>query len=180
VHIASWWLRRWLWRLRDAALDGDEVLRFFRRRRAAEEAAAAAPGWQQAAGNALRSAARRVLRSAKSLLVLGRNDGGAQRRLSRTLARLEREAMALGDFLKLLDLEIRRSLPPAQPASPPRVFYAKCILPDDDHSLGGYDMQAAEHRGLRFRDGRGSTTTAMASVIFPTRSTPLGSERWAW
>jgi len=71
VHIASWWLRRWLWRLRNAALDGEEVLRFFRRQRAAEEAAsatarsgrrrraaegeeaAAALGWQQAAGNTL-------------------------------------------------------------------------------------------------------------------------------
>ena len=30
VHIAGWWLRRWLWRLRDAALDGDEVQRLFR------------------------------------------------------------------------------------------------------------------------------------------------------
>ncbi|CAL5077579.1 unnamed protein product [Urochloa decumbens] len=82
VHIRSWWLRRWLWRLRDAALDGDEVLRSFTQRRAAEP--------RQAAGaTALWNAARRFLRSAKSKFM----------------------ATGIGDFLKLLELEIRRSLP---------------------------------------------------------------------
>jgi signal transduction histidine kinase len=104
VHIRSWWLRRWLWTLRDAALDADEVLRLFRQQRAAEETdTATRQAW-------------RALRSVKSML-FRRDDKGIEQ-LSRMVARLEREAMSLGDFLKLLDLEIRTSLAVVQPAPP--------------------------------------------------------------
>ena len=112
VHIAGWWLRCWLWRLRDAALDGDEVLRLFRQRRADELAAETGRG-------TLWNAARRVARSARSLL----GDGDGVHRLSRTVARLEKLCAGLGDFLKLLELEIARSLrapPPSGPAAEAR------------------------------------------------------------
>ncbi|RLM86126.1 hypothetical protein C2845_PM04G00350 [Panicum miliaceum] len=61
VHGPGWWLRRWLWRLRDAALDGNEVLRLFRQRRQAELAAERGRG-------GLWNAATRVARSARSLV----------------------------------------------------------------------------------------------------------------
>lgn len=108
VHIRSWWLRRWLWTL----LDADEVLRLFRQQRRAAVGADAASN-EQAGGNMV----WRALRSVKSLL-LGRDDSGVER-LSRMVARLEREAMGLGDFLKVLDLEIRRSLAVQQAPPPP-------------------------------------------------------------
>ncbi|CAL5077577.1 unnamed protein product [Urochloa decumbens] len=69
VHIRSWWLRRWLWRLRDAALDGDEVLRSLTRRRQKAE---------EESGGRLWNAARRVFRSAKSLLLLAGDDSTAR------------------------------------------------------------------------------------------------------
>jgi len=90
------------------ALDGDEVLRLFRQRRADELAAETGRG-------TLWNAARRVARSARSLL----GDGDGVHRLSRTVARLEKLCAGLGDFLKLLELEIMRSLrapPPSGPA----------------------------------------------------------------
>ncbi|CAO1939315.1 unnamed protein product [Urochloa humidicola] len=109
VHIRSWWLRRWLWRLRDAALDGGEVLRSCWQRRAVGASR------QTAGASTLWNAARRVLRSAKSSMFAGDND---DRRLGRTVARLESMATGIGDFLKLLELEIRRSSLPVLTQSP--------------------------------------------------------------
>ncbi|CAN6196670.1 unnamed protein product [Urochloa humidicola] len=112
VHIRSWWLRRWFWRLRDAALDGDEVLRSSltsqrRQQQKADEEAAAAGG-----GRRLWNVAKRVLRSAKSFLLTGGDDSAA--RLSAAVARLERVSMGLAEFLKMLDMEIRRPQEPAR------------------------------------------------------------------
>jgi len=137
VHIAGWWLRRWLWRLRDAALDGDEVQRLFRRRRLAELAAERARG-------RLWNAARRVARSARSLL----GDGDGVHRLSRTVARLEKLCAGLGDFLKLLELEIARSLrapPPSGPAAEARGDPAESII------LSQPDYTSLDDRSPRLR-----------------------------
>ncbi|TVU13239.1 hypothetical protein EJB05_40774, partial [Eragrostis curvula] len=92
VHIRNWWLRRWLWKLRDAACEGAAAVRTFRRR-AAEDTGRDDTGprpW--------------CLRTAKSLLF---RDGSAAE-LKTTVARLEDVAAGLGDFLKLLEMEIRR------------------------------------------------------------------------
>ncbi|CAN6170565.1 unnamed protein product [Urochloa humidicola] len=115
VHIRSWWLRRWLWRLRDAALDGDEVLRSLTRRRRhqkADEEAATAGG-----GRRLWNAARRIFRSVKSLVLLAGDDSTA--RLSAAVARLEGESAFLADFVMLLNVEIRR---PQDAPPPPRTI----------------------------------------------------------
>ncbi|CAL5077571.1 unnamed protein product [Urochloa decumbens] len=114
VHIRSWWLRRWLWRFRDAALDGDELLRSFRRQQKADEEAAGG-------GRRLWNAARRVFRSAKSLLMLAGDDDSTAARVSAAVASLEGASMGLADFLKLLDMEIRRPQQEAPPL-PPRVI----------------------------------------------------------
>jgi hypothetical protein len=116
VHVANWWLRRWLWRLRYAALDGDEVLRSMRQQRAADEAAEATATTQSAGGRLWNAATRVVVRSAKSLLVSSRS-GGDVDRLRRTVERLEQACARLGDFLKLLELEIMRSQAPPPPAA---------------------------------------------------------------
>lgn len=113
VHVANWWLRRWLWRLRYAALDGDEVLRSMRQQRAAEATATT----QSAGGRLWNAATRVVVRSAKSLLVSSRS-GGDVDRLRRTVERLEQACAGLCGFLKLLELEIMRSqAPPPPPAA---------------------------------------------------------------
>ncbi|CAO1939313.1 unnamed protein product [Urochloa humidicola] len=115
VHIRSWWLRRWLWRLRDAALDGDEVLRSLTRRRQpgkAEEEEEEAGG--SIVNRRLWNAARRVFRSARSLLLVAGGDDSAAR-LSAAVARLEGESAYLADFLKLLHMEIRMPPPPPPP-----------------------------------------------------------------
>ncbi|CAL5092089.1 unnamed protein product [Urochloa decumbens] len=127
VHIRSWWLRRWLWRLRDAALDGDEVLLSFRRRQKAEE---------EATGGARRlwNAARRVFRSAKSLLMLAGDDDSTAARVSAAVATLEGASTGLADFLKLLDMEIRRPQQ-APPPPPPRVVIASF----DEEAQGNND-----------------------------------------
>ncbi|CAN6171835.1 unnamed protein product [Urochloa humidicola] len=96
VHIASWSLRRWLSRLRDAALDGDEVLRLFTERcRAASGTAGRNPSpWK---------AAKRVV---LVLIVTGlanfiRDGGGTTAdRVRLTLASLE----SICDFLRELDM----------------------------------------------------------------------------
>ncbi|CAO1940003.1 unnamed protein product [Urochloa humidicola] len=124
VHIRSWWLRRWLWRLRDAALEGDEVLRSLTRRRQqqkADEEAATAGG-----GRRLWNAARRIFRSVKSLVLVAGDDSTA--RLSAAVARLECESAFLADFVMLLDVEIRRP----QYAPPPPVTILKLKLAGDD------------------------------------------------
>ncbi|TVU13216.1 hypothetical protein EJB05_40751, partial [Eragrostis curvula] len=114
VHVRSWWLRRWLWRLRDAASDADEVLRSFRqRRRAAEEAG---PAGRQGRVSTLWNAARSFVVSAKSMLFAGGED---VHELSSAEARLEKVATGIGDFLKLIELEIRVSLPEPAPSSSP-------------------------------------------------------------
>lgn len=115
VHVANWWLRRWLWRLRYAALDGDEVLLSMRQQRAAEAAEATATT-QSAGGRLWNAATRVVVRSAKSLLVSSRS-GGDVDRLRRTVERLEHACARLGDFLKLLELEIMRSQAPPPAAA---------------------------------------------------------------
>ncbi|CAO1940004.1 unnamed protein product [Urochloa humidicola] len=118
VHIRSWWLRRWLWRLRDAALDGDEVLRSSLTRQhqqKADEESGAGGG-----GRRLWNAARRVFLSVKSLLLASGDDGTA--RVSAAVARLESLSTGLAEFLKLLDMEITKSRPPPPPpplAAPP-------------------------------------------------------------
>ncbi|CAO1940005.1 unnamed protein product [Urochloa humidicola] len=117
VHIRSWWLRRWLWRLRDAALDGDEVLRSSltrqrQQQRAKEEAETAGGG----GGRRLWNTLRRVFRSSKSLLLAG-DDSTA--RVSAAVARLESLSTGLPDFLKLLDMEITKSQTPPPPPPPP-------------------------------------------------------------
>ncbi|CAL5092088.1 unnamed protein product [Urochloa decumbens] len=117
VHIRSWWLRRWLWRLRDAALDGDEVLRSLTRRRQQEKADEEAAG-----GGRLWNAARRVFRSAKSLLLAGYDSTA---RLSAAVARLESVSTGLADFLKLLDMEISKSRPPPLAEEPTIAMAAK-------------------------------------------------------
>lgn len=123
VHVANWWLRRWLWRLRYAALDGDEVLLSMRQQRAAE--AAEATAMTQSAGGRLWNAATRVVvRSAKSLLVSSRS-GGDVDRLRRTVERLEQACAGLGDFLKLLELDIMRSQAP-----PPAAAAAAAAAPE--------------------------------------------------
>ncbi|CAL5077383.1 unnamed protein product [Urochloa decumbens] len=114
VHIRSWWLRRWLWRLRDAALDGDEVLLSFRRQQKAKEEAAGD-------GRRLWNAARRVFRSAKSLLMLAGDDDSTVARVTAAVATLEGASTGLADFLKLLDMEIRRPQQEEAPL-PPRVI----------------------------------------------------------
>lgn len=109
VHIRSRWLRRWLWRLRDAAADGDDVLRSFQRRPCAAEEEAEASN--TAAVSTLWNAARRVLIWSAKLFA---GDQGTER-LSRTVARLEKFATGIGDFLSLIELEMRVSLPEPPP-----------------------------------------------------------------
>ncbi|CAN6180877.1 unnamed protein product [Urochloa humidicola] len=112
VHIRSWWLRRWLWRLRDAALDGDEVLRSSltrQRQQKAEEAETTGGG---GGGKRLWNTLRRAFRSAKRLLLAG-DDSTAP--VSAAVARLESLSTGLADFLKLLDMEITKSRPPPPP-----------------------------------------------------------------
>ncbi|CAN6170566.1 unnamed protein product [Urochloa humidicola] len=96
VHIQNWWLRRWLWTIRDAALDGTEVARSFRRR-AAEEA----------------SRRRREERSWRPLL--RRSSGGRWDTLKREVARLEDMASGMGYFLMLLHMEAGLAPPPVLP-----------------------------------------------------------------
>ncbi|KAL6647666.1 hypothetical protein ACP70R_015103 [Stipagrostis hirtigluma subsp. patula] len=91
AHIRNWWLRRWLWKLRDAACEGDAALRAFRRREAEERG----PWW------------RRLLRSPASGGLLFFRDGGGAATLRREVGRLEEVAAGIGDFLKLLDMETR-------------------------------------------------------------------------
>ncbi|GJN10512.1 hypothetical protein PR202_ga28611 [Eleusine coracana subsp. coracana] len=90
VHIRGWWLRRWLWRLRDAAADGDEVLRSFRQRPVTEEANSHTH--TQQAVSTLWNAARRVLRSAKTMLMLAVAGDEDVERLTSTVARLRSES----------------------------------------------------------------------------------------
>ncbi|CAN6297360.1 unnamed protein product [Urochloa humidicola] len=116
VHIRSWWLRRWLWRLRDAAVDGDEVLRSSltrRQQQKADEESSAGGG-----GRKLWNAVRHVFRSVKiSLLLAGGDDSTA--RVSAAVARLESLSTGLADFLKLIDMEITKSRPPPPPPALP-------------------------------------------------------------
>jgi hypothetical protein len=108
VHIRSWWLRHWHWRLRDAACEGAAAMRSHRRRRAAEEeegrrahARAAGGPWWRWGG----SAVRLLFRSANNVLFRG---GATAAALRSEVARMEETASGVGEFLKLLDIEIRR------------------------------------------------------------------------
>ncbi|CAN6212891.1 unnamed protein product [Urochloa humidicola] len=146
VHIRSWWLRRWLWRRRDAALDGDEVLRSLTRRRQlqkADEEAVAAGGSRR-----LWNAARRIFRSVKSLLLVAGDDSTA--RLSAAVARLEGESAFLADFVMLLDMEIRR---PQDAPLPPRT-----ILKVKLAGSQGYDPSWSASVEVRHRSRPWSTT----------------------
>ncbi|KAK3124251.1 hypothetical protein QOZ80_7BG0583910 [Eleusine coracana subsp. coracana] len=68
------------------------------------------------------NAARCVLRSAKSVLMFAVAGDEDVERLSRMVARVERVATGIGDFLKLIEPEIRMSLLPSQrPPSPPSI-----------------------------------------------------------
>ncbi|CAN6180879.1 unnamed protein product [Urochloa humidicola] len=66
VHIRSLWLRRWIWKMHDAAFEGANAVRSFRQQ-AAEEGGARreGPWWS------------RLLRSAGSLLFFSSRNGGA-------------------------------------------------------------------------------------------------------
>ncbi|XP_025800193.1 uncharacterized protein LOC112879965 [Panicum hallii] len=135
VHIRSRWLRRWLWRLRDAALDGDEVLQSLRQQRIAGEAAAT--------GNRLWNAGKRVFRSAKSLLFTGDN---SMERLSGAVTRLERTSMGIAGFLKLLMSETRRSMRRTQQPLP-----AGADDSDDDDDDGSNDDAPDRKTNIRLR-----------------------------
>lgn len=107
VRIQSWPLRRWLWNLREAECEGKAVARSCRQRRTME----AATGSR----SALWERAKVFLRSVKKLL-LGDEDAD---RLSSTLRRLDRAAAGLGNFIRLLELEILARLqPPPTPPAP--------------------------------------------------------------
>ncbi|CAO1939314.1 unnamed protein product [Urochloa humidicola] len=95
VHIRNWWLRRWLWTIRDAAVEGAAVARSFRQR-AAEDAC------RRRRGEERRRWWEPLLRSGKGLFFL---HDGSWDTVRREVARLEEIAGGMGDFLRLLDRE---------------------------------------------------------------------------
>ncbi|CAL5077574.1 unnamed protein product [Urochloa decumbens] len=160
VHIRSWLLPSWLWKIRDAAIDGDEVLRSFRRQRQhmARDAAAAA-----GAGNNSRlwNAATRVFRLAKSWLFTTGGDNRTER-LNGAVTRLQRVSMGISGFLGQVRSEIRRSIQAQRP--PP-------AADDGDDDDGSNDDDAA-HFGTTLRIGLMMVPQSIWQAIDGLRTPP--------